>query len=271
MTAKTLKKADETPIQAWLTEQRSALDLARRLAAILSTPCPAGDAQERLSALEAVWNLLDPPLGSLTPHSDCAERLSAAIAGINQKENIKDAVHESLLRLEHEIARELGNGAKSDRLIYTDHFGLPSGSGIRVIDSGSVVVSTQQPILLAVGLVETLPANSPSRFILKPGEFYIYDGTPGLILGPCRNDGRPRRWYLASEAAKLTSIYRTRQAKKAEEEAERERLEKLEADRKFYNSELGRAKRLRDELDRLEREGRIPPLVPPIPAVRIGR
>jgi transcription elongation GreA/GreB family factor len=92
-----------------------------------------------------------------------------------------------------------------------------------------------------------------------------------LVLGPVTHAGTARRWYLSSEARRLTADFRSRQLRQEQEAEEQRKTEERDAQKRFAVSELGRLREQLRYLDELKAAGKLPDPSPPEPAIRIGR
>lgn len=100
---------------------------------------------------------------------------------------------------------------------------------VRTADFGRVHVLRHQRFVypLAAGVVASLPTGHRLRAVLAPEEFYDAGGGPLLVLGPEQRDGRPRAWYSAGDAKRLTADLRDEQLaplRRERQEAEERRL-----------------------------------------------
>src|SRR3989442_1462530 len=77
------------------------------------------------------------------------------------------------------------------------------GDGWRTLDSGHRLADNLEPVLLAVGLIDGLPAGHRLRDLVPSAELYLHAGRePALVLGPLLPGGSLRAWYTTAEAAR---------------------------------------------------------------------
>src|SRR5262249_49274463 len=110
--------------------------------------------------------------------------------------------------------------------------------------------------------------------------FYEFDGYGSghraIILGRAQpalgGYGPPRPFYATASAARLTQAHRSQQVNKFHEQEEANRLAQRQRQLDFQNSEIGQLRQRLQVLERLEKDGRLPPELPPAePAVRQGK
>jgi hypothetical protein len=231
-----------TALQTWHARLLPALDTLSQLPAVLEAPPAGGDPSERLRLLAEVWQRFAPNPSDLNPGRTRAERWTDRVAGT--REDLAGWFYRAILGTERAIAEALDGGATHEALIRTGDF----GQGVRTIDSGQRFAGTGRPLLLAAGVVAALPDGHRLRAALPAEDFLLLDGRePALALGPLYDLHRPREWYWAAEALRLTRDHRSAQVRKAEAEA-RERL-RLEQDAlRNRQAELGRLRRVLERL-----------------------
>jgi hypothetical protein len=247
--------------EPWTTSLTAAVAVLDNVTGVFQLP-PDGT---EIEALLAAWSLFRVPLALAEPAPAAAKAWAAKLSGPHVKENVLDAVRLFVAGLDTRIGEALHRGERDRRLIRTADFG-----GLRFISSGQFHESGK-PIMLAVGLWDTLSASSPVHGLLPATELYRHGGVSlAMVLGPAHDSAHPRLWYWAVEAVKLTRHFRAIQVTAESEQAERTRRES-EADRQaFFATELGLLAARLDALEKLRADGKLPTLKPAEPAVNNG-
>jgi hypothetical protein len=224
-----------------------------------------------LSELLTLREMFRVPEGDLRPVPAAARNFGLRCGGQSSNgESIGDAALELLTRLDANIQKLLDKGADDNRIIRTKDF---AGGGLRAMAAG-----VDNSVSLAVGLLNSLPDSHRLRKLnLADANTYFWDGLetskqPCLILGPSlpvlHGASPPRAFYFLNDVLHLTANFAYWQRKRAEEQAEANRLEEVAKKRAWSNSPLGKLQSLQAELDRLKEEGQLPTVFHEEPAVR---
>lgn len=198
------------------------------------------------------------------PLRSAAKRLGDRLCGNYARDGVTDAAVTSLLDLERKLAAALDAGADVPDLINPKHF-----QTFLSVPSGWFMPDNMTPVVLAAGVVDSLPPDHRLRSVVPADDLYLANGTePCLLLGPMFGS-RQRLIYFADAAANLTRDFRAAQRRKEQEKAEEDRLERLAEARRIHSGEIGQLRQKLKaalELDRAVQEGRLPEL-PTAPAV----
>jgi hypothetical protein len=265
-----------TSIRAWHDRVLGWFDAALNPQNHLTAPPEDKDPGKALPMLLAVREQLEVDCRERFPARTAAERLAGRTAADFRQPDVTDALHALILGIDTAIGRCAAKTAPPERpgIVVPGDFRDVRGLFIPWLHEPSPITRQPEPVALSMGMVDSLAGGHPLRSAFSPDELYLADRSTALaavVLGRTEVNGRPRAFYSLPSVRHWTAVLRIQQRREMEAEAERQKREKAEADRRFWASPLGQEELRRQELERLRAQGKIPPFTKPEPAVRIGR
>jgi hypothetical protein len=241
-------------------DRLAALHRALRQPQEILSPPPEGVALLELAEVWRAW--VGVFVGDTDPVGQAAGYWSTRFS---DRSGYAEALAAMLRGVDNSIGDRLADGDRHPDLVRTGDF-----PAIKVIRSPGQSLQGE-PVPLAVGLPAGLDAGHPYHELARAGG-YVYDGQPGLVLGPCHRNLGPRLWYWAPAAVRLTAALKAHQEHQAAEAAEADRVARLNERRRLELTPEVQLRRQLQRLQKLEAEGLIPAEPPPAePAVRVAQ
>jgi hypothetical protein len=240
-------------------DRLTALHRALRQPGEILSPPPEGVALVELTEVWRAWVGIF--VGDTDPVGQAAGYWSARFS---DRSGYAEALAAMLRGVDNSIGEALGVGGRHPDLIHTADF-----PALKITRSPGQSLQGE-PVPLAVGLPAGLDAGHPYHELAGAGG-YTYDGLPALALGPCHRNLGPRLWYWTPAAVRLTAALKAHQERQAAEQAEADRVARLNERRRLELTPEVQLRRQLQRLQKLEAEGLIPAEPPPAePAVRVA-
>jgi hypothetical protein len=248
-----------TPPACPWADNLAALHRALRQPGEILSPPPKEVPLDRLVETWRAWVGIF--VGEENPIDQAARHWSARFS---DRDGFGEALAAMLRGVDAAVGDQLDAGGRHADLVRTGDFPC-----VKIVRSPGQSLQGE-PVPLAVGLPAGLDPEHPYHQLAGAGG-YVYDGQPGLVLGPCHRNLGPRLWYWLPAVRRLTAALRAHQERQAAEQAEQERVEELNRRRLELTPEVQLRRQLQ-RLARLEAEGKIPLEPPPVePAVRVAQ
>ncbi len=200
---------------------------------------------------------------SLDPLNEAAAEYAGTLSAGDYGQSVIRRAVASLLYTVADRLTQLVEAGPVEGLIRSADF-----TDYRTVDSGMIAVQGGSSIPYIVGILSSLPADHPARNLLPESEQYLESRRPNafsLVLGLADRNGRPRPWYLAADAVRLTQALRSKQIREAQELARQQAEQERKAALEFWASPLGQQIQ-RDQLAKeMVAAGKVPamPEIPP--------
>jgi len=270
MKNKTPANCETGAFQQWFDRFTTFTSFMKDPAGALAPPPPGPVAPDALPALLRARAELQVRDADKVVATEAGRRVATAWTGASRGDQYAELAAALVQRLDGLIADLLGAGHADPSIVRTADFGMTCPlivQAAEITPTGSI-----GDVKLICGVVGTLPPDHSLLTILDRDEFYRGAGLyESLVLGRADPVGNPRPFYPLAECLAYTRTFRHRQKENERQRAEQDAQEKREADRAFWNSEIGMLKRKQEALERLEKSGKIPAAVIDPPVIRMGR